>query len=71
MRGDSGKLGEAKDREQKARLLKEQLQNRHQMSTHLVKLQQEMEKGANPEELKKKITSIMNQINEEEFINYD
>lgn len=71
IRGDSSKIAGAKEEHQKARLLKDQVQSRQQMTTQLVKLQQEMESGANPDELKQKITKMMAQLNEEEFINFD
>jgi hypothetical protein len=71
VQGNSSEVADARAREQKARLMEDQIQGRQKMNAHLVKLQQDMDNDTSPGEIKKKIANIMNQVNEEDFSGND
>lgn len=70
IRGDSSKLAGAREEQQKARLLRDQMQARQQLNSELAKLHQDIESGVNTDEVKKKVSKLMNRLNEADFIDF-
>jgi hypothetical protein len=64
VRGDTSKLAEVKNLEQKTRLAEDELKTRFRMAADLTKLQQEIDGGSKPAELKDKIAKILNGLTE-------